>query len=221
MDLIENLRQFNRKERYHLIGLALGNEHFHLSEVFRNKLKERIDLTEPVPEDAFWAMDYHIDWIYASLFLTFHPCGQGEGPFPNKKEKNIQANQEDVDLIVAYPEKGTSRYHMIFVEAKADTGWTNSQFRSKATRLEGIFGKDGTTWADVTPHFVVVSPKQPDGLEKDIPPWMLRSAKKELSFLRFELPPGLKVTRCENGNGSLSSAQGEYWKTVEIRTKGT
>ena len=50
-DLIEILRQFNRKERFFLIGQALGNEAFSLAERFRQELGEVIGVK--IPGNAF------------------------------------------------------------------------------------------------------------------------------------------------------------------------
>ena len=68
MTLLEHLESFNRKERFFLIGEALGNRAFQLSTDFRTRLSEAFGI-EP-PSSAFVAMDYHLDWIHASLFLT-------------------------------------------------------------------------------------------------------------------------------------------------------
>ena len=89
-----------------------------------------------VPADAFVAMDYHLDWIQMALYLARTP----DPPRPIPKEavlgdgqKNINENQMDVDLLVAFDEGATT--HLVLVEAKMETGWTNQQLCSKATRL--------------------------------------------------------------------------------------
>ena len=74
-DLIEVLEQFNRKERFFLIGQALGNEDFPLSKSFRKALGEEIGID--IPRGAFAAMDYHLDWIAASL-RAYQACREGE-----------------------------------------------------------------------------------------------------------------------------------------------
>ncbi|MBI4301278.1 MAG: hypothetical protein HY664_01570 [Chloroflexi bacterium] len=68
LEIIANLRLFNRKERFFLVGMALGNPKFKLIEQFRNQLNDKLGLF--VPEDAFAAMDYHLDWIYAQSFYV-------------------------------------------------------------------------------------------------------------------------------------------------------
>ena len=54
-DLIEILRQFNRKERFFLIGQALGNREFSLDARFRKELGDEIGVE--IPGNAFVALD--------------------------------------------------------------------------------------------------------------------------------------------------------------------
>lgn len=60
-DLINLLQRFNRKERFFLVGHALGNKDFRLPEDFRLSLSSATNLGEEIPCDAFAAMDYHLD----------------------------------------------------------------------------------------------------------------------------------------------------------------
>ena len=43
-DLVKLLERFNRKERFFLVGDALGNHDFCLSDDFRRRLKDAIEL---------------------------------------------------------------------------------------------------------------------------------------------------------------------------------
>ena len=56
--LIDQLKRFNRKERFFLVGLALGNPDFKLSDAFRSSLHDLLGVS--IPADAFVAMDYHL-----------------------------------------------------------------------------------------------------------------------------------------------------------------
>src|SRR5581483_7130104 len=97
MDAIDYLQRFNRKERFFLVGAALGNSGFSLSADFRASVGAALDLQ--IPDDAFVAMDYHLDWIYASLVLANR---DGDcGPYANS-DRLIRAQQADTDLLVAY-----------------------------------------------------------------------------------------------------------------------
>ncbi len=65
--LVECLKAFNRKERYWLLRNALGAPALELllSGAFRDRLGKLLDTD--IPSDAWWAMDYHIDWVFAAL----------------------------------------------------------------------------------------------------------------------------------------------------------
>ena len=94
MTLMEQLESFNRKERFFLIGDVLGNRAFELSTDFRARLSEVFGI-EP-PSGAFVAMDYHLDWIHASLFFTL----------PGNDD-------EAVHLKVFYPEEWQGRIDLV------------------------------------------------------------------------------------------------------------
>ena len=65
--LIDNLKSFNRKERFYLIGQMLGNPEFRMDDKQLDKISKLIEVK--IPREYFAAMDYHLDWIYASLYL--------------------------------------------------------------------------------------------------------------------------------------------------------
>ncbi len=203
---IANLESFNRKERFFLVGWALGNREFRLSPAFRRVLSSSLDLD--VPAESFVAMDYHLDWIYASAFLA--ATGDTNTVHPNK-DGLVSGSQEDMDLVVAFSADETA--HLIMVEAKGVTGWTNKQATSKARRLEAIFGQRGDTWPHIRPHFVIVSPKESQRLNcSRWPGWMKREDGRP-HWMRMEIPSGLlMVTRCSE-SGKVSQ-EGQYWKVV-------
>ena len=53
-DFIDNLKRFNRKERFFLVGMALGNPAFQLSDAFRKQLNNLLKVD--IPEQTFCAM---------------------------------------------------------------------------------------------------------------------------------------------------------------------
>ena len=68
-----------------------GEESFRLSSGFRGELPRKLDVK--IPDDAFVAMDYHIDWpqmAISSVTGIVRNEGLGDG------------NQEDIDLLVAF-----------------------------------------------------------------------------------------------------------------------
>jgi len=208
-EFITYLRRFNRKERFFLVGWALGNREFRLAPAFRRGISSVLLLD--VPRDAFVAMDYHLDWIYASAFLA--ATGDTNTVHPNK-DGLVSGSQEDMDLVVAFSAGKTA--HLIMVEAKGVTAWTNKQATSKARRLEAIFGQGGDRWSHICPHFIIVSPREPQGLEcSRWPGWMKRGDGRPY-WVKMEIPGGLvRVTRCSE-SGKVSR-EGRYWKAVGTR----
>ncbi len=180
-ELLGHLRSFNRKERFILLTEALGTHV--LGEGFRTRLGKAIGVT--VPADAYVAMDYHLDWLQMALYLA----GTAQPPARIRNDRLVTGNQEDVDLLVAFD--GESTTHLALVEAKVETGWTNSQLRSKAGRLSRIFdeGRPGAHLA--TPHYLLMSPD---------PPSVAVGTAGWPDWMELTRPPDLrKVTRCDEG----------------------
>ena len=125
-DLITHLRSFNRKERFILLREALGTDTFCLDDAFRERLGNLLGVT--VPADAFVAMDYHLDWLQMALFLA--ATSSPPSSIPN--DDLFKANQEDVDLLVAFDDAATT--HLVLLEAKMETG---GQTASCARRQNG------------------------------------------------------------------------------------
>ena len=204
--LLEAIRKFNSKERFFLVGYVLGNTRFSVSSQFRTALSNRLNV--PIPDDLFCAMDYHLDWLYAALQVS---TDSNKEAIYNNGNGIIKANQEDIDLLLAY--EGQDGCHLILVEAKATTGWNNKQMKSKAERLKKIFGEDGSKWAGVTPHFVLMSPGRPQCLiTSDCPSWMVPGEK--WLWMRLEIPDDLnRVTRCDSDGKPCDG--GTFWKVAK------
>ena len=68
--LQQALEQFNRKERYWLLREALGGGSSQkLSSNFLGKLASALGIGTIDDSNAWWAMDYHIDWLVGALSL--------------------------------------------------------------------------------------------------------------------------------------------------------
>jgi hypothetical protein len=214
LNLLSLLDAFNRKERFFLIRYMLeGDMSLHPVAKFRTALGSALSMD--IPPDASWWMDYHLDWLYASLAIhedggTFDSTRVYPSPDPGGK--NVNANQQDIDLLIAFEEQETT--HVLLIEAKLDTSWKNKQYSSKVARLGQMFGHDGTKYPDVVPHFSIFSPKEPTKLSAiGLCPWMLNKDGKppwvELAANR----KWRQITRCDRGG--IRSESGEHWRVLK------
>ncbi len=222
--LVECLKLFNRKERYWLIRNALGedNKELPLSNSFRERLRKSID-TE-IPSEAWWALDYHIDWLFGALTLDRLQGDMESQPIenPHVSEANlgprlIRGTQEDFDFIVAFERT------IILIEAKGVTGWGNSQMASKHRRLceweqfsEQI--SVGRKQTAEPPRILVVlmSPKESDGLSKVDWPKFVNDGGAAPKFLTMDFtgaPEEFRVPeRCAIINQKPKAAfDGDHW----------
>jgi hypothetical protein len=157
-------------------------------------------------------MDYHLTWLYASVILAeagYEPSMDGRLVLDNK-EGIVRGNQEDVDLLVAYEEGSTT--HIVIVEAKGVTGWTNKQMTSKANRLREIFGEDGGRRSSAHPHFVLASPRQSRDLtQSGWPKWMAPEGK--IPWVKLTVPDNLiRVSRSDAAG--TPNKDGRYWTVL-------
>lgn len=156
-------------------------------------------------------MDCHPGWIYASAHLS------QEGIDPSAKHPNpcklVSGNQEDMDLIVAFDAGETT--HLIMLEAKAETAWSNNQMDSKAKRLKAIFGEQGDRFPHLCPHLGLMSPRPPRQLKTgNWPSWMLSTAGAPIC-MKLTVPPGRKkLTRRD-----MQNKNGGYFIIVESTGK--
>ena len=209
--LIEHLKSFNRKERFILLEKVLRRNTFRLSDNFRKELSDCLELGFEIPDCAYVAMDYHIDWIKMAVYLAKNPESKGTVIRSEKGIEGINENQQDVDLLVAFT-RGSAT-HLVLIEAKADTSWNYKQLRDKCNELKESISPTATT---LELHLVLMSPKLPH-VEKskyinisEWPCWM----KKEdgsFNFMQLDLPQGLrKITRCDGERND--DENGEYYK---------
>ena len=210
--IIEYLRAFNSKERFFLIGTALGNPAFRLDSAFRQRLGGTFALE--VPSDAFVAMDYHLDWIYAGAYLSQQDVDASD-MHPNTSGL-VSGTQANVDLIVAFDSRETT--HVIMLEAKAEIAWSNKQADSKAQRLTAIFGTEGDAFPQLRPHFGLMSPRPPRLLMTDRWPSWMRSPGGAGLWMELAVPPGLrKLTKCDVSG--KQAKDGGYFKVQSTGRK--
>ena len=204
--IIEHLRSLDRKERFAVLRDALGlhPETPYLDDGFRKRLRDCIHVD--VPERAFLAVDYHLDWIQIAFHLNANPDVEPGHPFPKPDFGDINRDQEDIDLLVAFEGKdgGRAVTHLVLIEAKAYLPWTNKQLASKAKRLKEIFGDDGTAHNAVKPHFVMMTGRLSGKIDPaSWPDWM--SSGGNLRWLKYCLPTRTKVTRCTDRGRRLKN----------------
>ncbi|EKB17159.1 hypothetical protein HMPREF1168_03386 [Aeromonas veronii AMC34] len=215
VDIISNLKSFNRKERFYLIGQMLGNPEFRMDDNQLDKISKLIGLT--IPRKYFAAMDYHLDWIYASLYLTKNNSKSCvERNFIEESgietDYQISGTQEDVDFLLAFVDEKKIT-HIVMIEAKGDSYFSNGQLDSKNKRFKAIFGNENT-WPNVRPHFIICSPKKPQKINIEEPAYFIFKNSK-LPWFELDMGEGKnKVTRCNEGGEPY--VNGKYW-TVENR----
>lgn len=208
--LVDALKRFNRKERYWLIRNALGPTSERLDEGFRVRLAEAIGID--VPATAWWAMDYHLDWLVGALTLV----AQGDEGFAAQRNDLglVNGNQEDMDLIVAFGDT------LVMIEAKGESAWSNTQFQSKVARLEKLRAA-GLLPASIKIFFVLTSPREPQFL---VPKegatwqaWMCNAAGRPMHVPLHMPDDFVKVTRWDVERQAASKT-GTCWRIVGARS---
>lgn len=221
--LIEYLKSFNRKERFYLISQMLGNPEFRMDKIQLGEISDLIGIK--IPTEYFAAMDYHLDWIYASLFLIQNDADKAfkRNFIENdgiKIDYQISGTQEDVDFLLAFVDHENTT-HIVMIEAKGDSTFSNAQLQSKNERFRAIFYEpevsathSHTKWKSVKAHFLLCSPKKPRKIEITNPVSFMKSEKLMNSWLKLDMGGDkIKVTRCgKNDSGSYS-----HW-VIEKRT---
>jgi hypothetical protein len=173
----DTLRSFDSHERGILLQWVTGRP-FALSPDLRRQLDKELGLS--VPESAYVAMDYALDWLGAAVKCHADPLNRERAHA--RLDGFVTGSSEDIDLLIAWEDE---KPHLVLVEAKGFTGWTNKQMASKAKRLAALFGALDAT--DVDLHFVLVGPRRATKLDfSEWPAWMRREDK--VVFLTLPSP---------------------------------
>ena len=213
MTLGETLERFNRKERNWVIRDALGPVTLRLDRTFRERLEEALRLRCPdlkIIEDAWWATDYHIDWLIAALHAFQHGITSGEVHLDDTGL--VQGHQQDIDLIVA------SGSTLILIEAKGVGSWNDKGLKKKIKRLGSlspcVIGEEGYA-GPVSTHFLLCSPEKPSKLDcAGWPDWMtLHGAPVWMRLGLATEADKLLVERCDASG--LKNENGRHWKMRE------
>ena len=216
--LPQTLERFNRKERNLLVRDILGHKdevHLPLSKDFRTKLRQSLSLDGEVLADAWWATDYHINWLAGALAVYIKGESVIDTPRcnpPAASRKLVEGNQEDVDLLIV------NGRDMIMIEAKAYSDFTPGQIESKLARLNLLneFYKDLAPAPEQKICFFLAlqGPRNPTGLLTNVewPGWIAN--KKDRAWIELILNKPmtiLEVTRCDKAG--QSHKHGLFWKT--------
>ena len=222
--LAGTLERFNRKERNLLIRDILDgrDKPLPLARDFCQRLADEIGIDRELLEGAWWATDFHFDWLAGAL-LTFM---RGETLKRQENPHNlIMGNQEDLDLVVvAHDPSGATPHHLILIEAKAYGCFTNKQWESKVARLEQLYafykGLELDSDRRIRFHYVLYSPTKPTRLNPKPLPWQARDANEaapiqhvELKFA-FRTTSILAVSRCNADE--LLDATGAFWRCITV-----
>jgi hypothetical protein len=171
-------------------------------------------LQSPIRPDAWWATDYHLDWLLGALVWHIETDNTDRHrPRPND-EQLIRGNQEDIDLIIA------SGSDVILLKAKGHDAWMNFQLTSKIKRLDLLC--DGTTGLvkpkfsskSVTLHLVLMSIREPYKVDCD--EWPAWARKDDGPYwMRLDADSDhIRTGRCDM-NGS-ADANGSHWRFLRL-----
>lgn len=204
-DFIGALRSFDSHERGILLQWATGAD-FALSVDLRQQLGGLLALD--IPERAFVAMDYTLDWLYAAMRLFAGDELTVPQPWP--ADDQLKASIEDVDLLIAWH---GDQPRLLLLEAKGFTGWSNKQLLSKVKRIDTIFDAASRHGVDV--HLVLVGPAHSTGVDTSTwPAWLHNEGRYH--FLQIP-DPGLRhaVRRCTSAGVATSAQPATHWQVVQ------
>ncbi len=138
---MDTLERFNRKERNLLIRHILDcyEKSPSLGENFCAWLAEHADIRRESLYDAWWATDFHFDWLAGALldFVGGEPV-QCNMPMTNDGATEVwlvMGNQQDVDLVIVAYDREERTSHLILLEAKAYSPDDHKQYARKLNRL--------------------------------------------------------------------------------------
>ena len=230
--LTQCLEVFNRKERYWLIRNCCGNGddlalplNDGLIDTLAGEFKELLSVDL---KNAWWAMDYHIDWLIAALTLyqdkeTHNQENVKHNARNQSKVCDILGTQEDFDFIICADNT------IILIEAKLSSGWDYDQLFHKIDRLERMH----ELFKNINKYFIMLSPNF-SNIEKTSELVKKTLTNTKTTCYCMQTPPTtdiraflvkagsnhhnnsdetrfLKVIRC-NEHGTPDD-KGTYWKT--------
>lgn len=217
MKLIERLEKFNRKERHILWEQATGTGiAVALSDSYRENLGTAIGVTVPPAPDHVVLVDYHLNWLYGALLADAGKLAGGfvhsvpePDPCDPDGRRAYEHNQEDIDMVVAF--EASQQQHVVLIEAKGFTAWSNRQMTSKLRRLNRILD-DAQPAADIVFHLVLTSFAAPTKLHAEWGGWANQAGVP--AWVPLAKPSGrLRIAECD-GSGILKQ-NGQHVRLLE------
>ena len=214
-NLTEALKRFNRKERHWLVRDTLGSASARLDKGFTDRVQTAVRLRDPdfkIDPEAWWAIDFHIDWLIAALHMLRHGPESATSPQLNDPPL-ITGSQQDIDLVIA------SGSTLVLVEAKGIGSWSGEGLDTKVARLSSlppwIIEPSGVS-GEIQIHFLLCSPGKPPILNLiSWPSWM--KADNQLLHINLnvkaEPEPFLRVTRCSSAG--TPDQKWTHWQIIE------
>jgi hypothetical protein len=196
-DITAILERFNRKERNLLVRDLLDCQPgvTPLSKNFCERVTTALGIQ--IPQTAWWATDYHLNWIAAALALwrdggkavgTSHANTRAGTPLRGL----IERNQEDADLLIAFNRT------LVLIEVKAFGYFTNKQIDSKVQRwrmLKAYFDAGIPADRKLNLYFMLMSRTKPTGLTQTLDGLMPGYTELPHAVLKLRSPSQrLKVT---------------------------
>ncbi len=209
-DITKILERFTRKERNLLVRDLLDCQPSvtPLSKDFCDRVSGALGIE--IPQTAWWATDYHLNWIAGALVLWRDGEKAIGVPQANNQADDllhelVKRNQEDVDLLIAFGRT------LVLIEVKAFGYFTNKQIDSKVQRWLLLKRFCEQAAHELTLHFMLMSRSKPTGLKQ--PPHDLLPGKVEWphAVLKLHSPSQkLKVTGRNPAIGS-TGPDGHTW----------
>ena len=216
-----------------MVRAILGHKEkpLRLSKSFQEKVLVALGIN--IDENAWWATDYHYDWLAGALAVhvvgaddAVQKRGQRKARQNRSSQKSsdaanrlVMGNQEDADLVIA------SGSDLVLVEAKAFGVFTNKQMTSKLARLELLqqelveMTKTFKPGHEVGLHLLLISPRDPQEHKpwpdwlKAWPDWLKRRGR--IPWIKLDLSSGiLDVSRCDNNGKRMVTT--DYWRIGEL-----
>lgn len=231
------MRAFNRKERYWLTRHALLDGKPASGELSKRFIDAVLKGLSQIPgflpeapfQDAYWALDYHINWLYGAAVsyrnLQTMPLSndadqnicvakQAGSIKSDSDSHRITGNQQDFDFLLSFDES------IICIEAKAGGAWS-SQLTHKCLRLIDFCKFLAPLHPAIRIFFLITSPEEKPNVDKQFPiapPANLNNGNLLIPHFYLEdfgQETHLKVQRCGADGKSAPEKVRNSWQVVK------